>query len=141
MRFCFVPSSSITPQQYRCLPAGATAGEAALRPQFVTLRYGSPSYALLSGNVPWAVWTGADNGSQMGVYKLIEETEGVRNVQLRAPEFLPFNMEAGVFLEPSAPIAIPPTALGYGYGAARPDPCGDVDEDELWYVGVGAHLV
>jgi len=141
VRFCFVPNDSITPRRYRCLPRDP-AQEAAFRPQFVTLQYGHPSYALLSGDVPMAVWTGADNGSQMGVYKTLEETEAVRNVQLRVPEFLPFNLEAGVFLEPSAAVIVPLPLAGQGYGVPRSlNPCGDDVDDELWYIGVGAHLV
>ena len=135
MRFCYVPADAITPRCYRCLPGDASQ-EAALRPQFVTLQYGHPSYALLSGAVPMAVWTGADNGSQMGTYKLLEETEAVRNVQLRAPEFLPFNMEAGVFLVPSAAVTVRSPLAGYGYGVPRnSNLCGDT-EDELMYVAI-----
>ena len=138
MRFCFVPADSITPRRFRCLPESA-GSENALTPKFVTLQYGSPSYGLLSGDVPLAIWTGADNASQMGVYKAIEETEAVRNVQLRAPEFLPFNMESGIFLEPSSAVVIPRPPAGYGYGK-RLDLCGD-SEDELIFVGIGAHLI
>jgi hypothetical protein len=140
MRFCFVPADSITPRRYRCLPDDP-ANEAALRPQFVTLQYGHPSYALLSGAVPMAVWSGADNGSQMGVYNFAEETQAVRNVQLRAPEFLPFNLEAGVFLEPSTTVIPPAVPSAYGYGVRQLDPCGDAGEDELLHIGVGAHLI
>jgi hypothetical protein len=139
MRFCFIPTDSITPKRYRCLP-GDAALEGALDPKFVTLEYGRPSYCLLSGDVPMAIWTGADNGSQMGVYQSLAETEAVRNVQLRAAEYLPFNLESGVFLEPSRPVILPPAAAGYGYGQ-RLDPCGDAIEDELLFVGIGAHLI
>jgi hypothetical protein len=138
VRFCFVPADAITPQRYRCLP-GDPAQEAAFRPQFVSLHYGSPSYALLSGNVPMAVWTGAANGSQIGVYNFLEETEAVRNVQLRAPEFVPYSLEVGVFLEPSATPGIHLLLPGYGY--AQTGPCGDPMEDDLWHIGVGAHLI
>jgi hypothetical protein len=138
MRFCFVPNDSITPGRFRCLP-GSGDWEGALTPKFVTLQYGQPAYGLLGGDVPMAIWTGADNGSQMGVYRPIEETEAVRNVQLRAPEFLPFNLEAGVYLEPSAAVVLPRTPSGYGYGI-RLDPCGN-PEDELIFVGIGAHLI
>jgi hypothetical protein len=139
VRFCFVPADSITPRRYRCIP-GDPAQEQALRPQFVSLQYSDPSYALLSGAVPIAVWTGANNGSQMGVYKSLEETEAVRNVQLRVPEFLPFNLEAGVFLEPSAAAVIPVVSVTYGSGRVV-NPCEDAVDDELWYIGVGAHLI
>jgi len=48
-----------------------------------------------------AVWTGADNGSQLGVYLQVQETEAVRNVQLRAPDYLPVRLESGIFLHPA----------------------------------------
>jgi uncharacterized Zn-binding protein involved in type VI secretion len=103
VRFCSLPFASITPRRYRCLPTDA-ASEAQLEPTFITLRYGQPSYALLSGDVPMAVWRGADNGTQIGVYGQIQETEAVRNVQLRAPEYLPAALECGVFLTPSRAV-------------------------------------
>jgi len=139
MRFCVVPSDAITPRQYRCLP-GDPSQEDALRPTFVTLRYGHPSYGLLSGDVPWAIWTGADDGGQIGGYHLLSETQAVRNVQLRTQEYLPFGLEAGIFLEPSRPVVLLP-ARYYGYGV-RPDPdfCRE-DEDELLFVGIGANLI
>ena len=115
VRFCSLPFASITPRRYRCLPPDA-ASETALEPRFVTLRYGGPSYALLSGDVPMAVWRGADNGSQIGVYGQIQETEAVRNVQLRAPEYLPARLECGVFLKPSRPLPQLVTAQPYYYG-------------------------
>ena len=140
MRFCFVPDDSITPRRFRCLPDDPSR-EAMLDPKFVTLRYGHPSYGLLSGDVPMAIWTGADNGSQMGVYHFLEETEAVRNVQIRVPEFLPFNLEAGIFLEPSDAVVIPVPPFEYSYGhRSIADPCGHPD-DELMFLGVGAHLI
>jgi hypothetical protein len=143
MRFCFLPATAITPQQFQCLPPDPSQ-EGALRPEFVTLSYGHPSYGLLSGDVPMAIWTGADNGSQMGVYNFLQETEAVRNVQLRAQEYVPFGLETGVFLEPSCAVLIkrPPPAYGYGYGQAPHvwDPCGQ-DEDDLRFVGIGAALI
>jgi hypothetical protein len=138
IRFCFLPATAITPQQFRCLPPDPTQ-EGEFLPKFITLDYGNPSYGMLSGDTPMAIWTGADDGSQMGVYHLLQETEAVRNVQLRAPEFLPFGMEAGVFLVPSRPV-VKPLHLGYGYGTLV-DPCGDVEEDDLRFLGIGAALI
>ena len=87
VRFCWLPDGSVTPRQYECLPP--SAGAIGLAPRFISVRYGGPAYALLSGDCPVAIWTGADNGSQLGAYKLIQETEAVSNVQIRAPEYLP----------------------------------------------------
>jgi len=117
VRFCVLPFNSITPRRYECLPPDA-ASEPALEPRFVTLRYGCPGYALLSSDVPLAIWTGADNGSQMGAYIQIQETQAVSNVALRAPEYLPALMESGIFLHPSREPTQGPfghTAYGYDY--------------------------
>ena len=100
VRFCYLPAGSRAPSQYECLPpAGGTQED--YRPRFVATRYGDPSYALLSGDCPVAVWTGADNGSQLGVYQQAQETEAVRNVAIRVPEYLPARLEAGIFLHPA----------------------------------------
>jgi len=138
IRFCFLPSDSITPRRFQCLSEDDSSGNSLL-PNFVTLQYGRPGYCLLSGHVPMAIWTGADNGSQIGVYQPLEETEAIQNVRLRLPEFLPVNLEAGIYLEPSAPVGWPRLAVGYGYDIKR-DRCGD-PADELAFVGIGAHLI
>jgi len=132
VRFCSLPADSITPRRYECLPPNP-ASEAVLDPGFITVRYGDPAYLLLSGDCPMAVWTGADNGSQLGVYHQVEETQAVRNVQIRAPEYLPARMEAGVFLHPSrapAPAEAHAADGDYGYGQAG-----------YGFTGIGAELV
>jgi hypothetical protein len=102
VRFCVLALGSITPRRYHCLASEDPQGPA-LEPSFVTLRYGLPAYALLSGDCPAAIWNGAANGSQIGVYLQIQETEAVTNVQLRAAEYLPAMLESGVFIHPSQP--------------------------------------
>jgi hypothetical protein len=76
------------------------------------LRFSQPGYCLLSGDVPMAIWKGADNGSQMGVYLGIQETEAVTNVQIRSLEYLPANLERGVFLIPSRTLFDPEFETG-----------------------------
>ena len=71
--------------------------------------------ALLSGDCPVAVWQGADDESQIGAYHLLFETQGVGNLRTRIDEYLPFGLEAGIFLVPSraeTPRAEPPGAYG-----------------------------
>ena len=41
-----------------------------------------------------AIWKGADNGSQMGVFYQIQETEAVTNIQIRSAEYMPANLRA-----------------------------------------------
>jgi hypothetical protein len=144
VRFCFVPIDNITPKKYRCIPNDSSQ-EPELWPNFITLQYGHPSYAMLSGYVSMAVWTGADDGAEMGVFHNTEETLGIRNVQLCAPGFLPVELEAGIFLEPSQPIVKPRERrlYGYPYFTRLGGPC-DPDEDdfeELARLGLGAHLI
>jgi hypothetical protein len=116
VRFCWLPAGSIAPRQYQCIPPDA-ASEPALEATFVTLRFGLPGYCLLSGDVPMAVWKGADNGSQMGVYYQIQETEAVSNIQIRSAEYLPADLERGVFLIPSQPFREKIPLYQYGYGS------------------------
>ena len=142
IRFCSLPRVSITPRCYECLPPDA-ASASIFEPTFITLRYGHPSYALLSGDVPMAVWHGADNGSQMGVYYQIQETEAVANVQIRTPEYLPVMLESGIFLHPSQPLLrLIPAPFAYdSYSGPVVNCCGD-DEDELVGLpGIGANLL
>jgi hypothetical protein len=138
VRFCYLPFDSITPQRYRCLPLDADS-QPALAPKFITLCYGKPDYALLSGDVPMAIWQGADNGSQIGVYYQIQETEAVRNVQLRAPEFLPVAMESGIFLHPSRALVQPRPPVSYGSGTIRP--CCDDPDAPPPTSGIGSALL
>jgi hypothetical protein len=142
VRFCSLPFDSITPRRYLCLPPDA-ASEAALVPRFITLRFGEPAYALLSGDVPLAVWHGADNGSQMGVYYAIQETEAVRNVQVRAPEYLPVALESGIFLHPSRPLPKQAQLPRIAYGGPVPPRqcCDDADSDIPSFAGIGGSLV
>ncbi|WP_266168806.1 hypothetical protein [Dyella subtropica] len=143
VRFCSLPGDAITPRRYECLPPTPEQA-AAFEPRFVALRYGHPSYALLSGDVPLAVWRGADNGSQIGAYLQIEETEAVSNAQIRTPEYLPVALESGVFLHPSRPPprpVLPPLV----YGMQRPTAgcCGDDDDDDglQGFHGIGVDLL
>ncbi len=141
VRFCSLPFDSITPRRYLCLPPDE-ASEAALAPRFITLRFGQPAYALLSGDVPLAIWHGADNGSQIGAYYGIQETEAVRNVQLRAPEYLPVAMESGIFLHPSRtlPLAQLPR-MAYG-GPTTARCCSDDAGTEMPSIsGIGGNLL
>ena len=142
IRFSFIPTDALTPPRYRCLPDVA-GNEGALQPQFITLQYGHPSFALLSGDVPMAIWTGADNGSQIGVYNQLQETEAFRNVQLRAPQYLPFGLESGVMIEPSRTAIIHRIPFShYGYSLPAKFRCCDDDtQDEVWFVGIGAGLI
>ncbi|HTX77634.1 MAG TPA: hypothetical protein VMD29_15600 [Terracidiphilus sp.] len=135
VRFCWLPSNAITPQQYQCLPPDAES-QPALEPKFITPRFGLPGYCLLSGDTPMAVWKGADNGSQIGVYYQIQETEAVTNVQIRSAEYLPVNLQSGVFLVPSQALVEEIPRFQYGY-AMRPCEMAGADDETPTGIGVG----
>ena len=139
VRFCFVPSDSLTPRQYRCLP-GDPALEEALEPQFVSLHYGRPSYGLLAGDCPVAVWQGADDESQIGAYHLLFETQGVANLRTRFGEYLPFGLEAGIFLIPARQEFASRAGAPYGYGGLTAS-MRTADDQALNWVAIGAALI
>lgn len=139
VRFCFVPDDAITPAQFRCLPGIGTASavEDALEPRFVSRRYGDPSYCLLSCDCPVAIWRGADDESQIGAYRTLFETQAVTNLQTRLTEYLPFGLEAGIFLVPCG-IGFIGFAPPYTSGARHPG----ADDDDLPHgVAIGGMLI
>ena len=104
MRFCVLPATYQVPNAYQCLPAS-------FAPHFETLTYGQPSYGLLAGTCPVAVWRGADDESQIGAYHDLYETQAIANLNARLSEYAPFALDSGIFLIPSRPEAtLPATA-------------------------------
>jgi len=124
VRFSYVPSDSKTPQQYRCQPAlettieqeakraeaaksgtplppgwsSAVAAEVAswLVPSFESDRYGRPEYAQLRRTCPVQIRTGAENGSEMGAFCVLEQPQRESNLRIRLDEYLPVGLEAGL---------------------------------------------
>ncbi len=92
----------------------------------------------MSDDVPLALWTGADNGSQIGVWNGIAETEAVRNLQLRVPQYLPATIVSGIFLVPSKTESAREQTLAYGKTA---QPFGCQTESESPPMGIGIRLL
>jgi hypothetical protein len=142
VRFCFVPADAITPRQFRCLPGSDMELEGALAPQFISLSYGSPSYGLLSGDCPVAIWQGADDESQIGAYHLLYEAQGVSNLRRRMDEYLPFGLEAGIFLLPSREERPVEPVIYYGHRRRGRHHLAMVDHaDALSLISIGAALI
>lgn len=119
----FVLPASKTPRRYRCQPeqAAQDAVEArarelapnpvpaseitairtrmfnVVRPEFVSRRYGDPAYAQLSPAVHRAIRTGAEDGSEIGVYRSVEAARREANLIAALDEYLRFGLEAGIF--------------------------------------------
>ncbi|HUP60693.1 MAG TPA: hypothetical protein VNA69_09780 [Thermoanaerobaculia bacterium] len=119
----FVLPASKTPRRYRCQPEQAAqdaievrARELApnavpaaevtairtrmfsvVRPEFVSRRYGDPAYAQLSPAIHRAIRTGAEDGSEIGVYRSVESARREANLTAALDEYLRFGLEAGIF--------------------------------------------
>jgi hypothetical protein len=120
VRFSYVPPGSRTPLRYRCQPDlqvhheiqealerdpsltqaerdGIRAHvEAWLVPSFTSLRYGQPAYAQLRLRCPVQIRTGAEDGSEMGVFCHLKQPQRESNLRIRLDEYLPFGLDAGV---------------------------------------------
>jgi hypothetical protein len=95
VRFSFVPFESITPRRYRCLPA--TADDASrVRPQFNSVRYGDATYCQLSARCAPEVFTGADDGAEIGAFHDLLQPQRRSHLRLRLDEYLRFGLEAGI---------------------------------------------
>jgi hypothetical protein len=124
VRFSFVPNDSVTPHRYRCQPDlemarviqqaakdaeahGTTLSQVqrdAIRdqvqnwlvPTFTSTRYGQPAYAQLHLACPKVIQTGAEDGSEMGVFCHLKQPQREANLRLRLEEYLPFGLDPGL---------------------------------------------
>lgn len=105
VRFSYVPDGSKTPRRFRCqpdlaaddLPAAAQAViRARMVPSFTSEHYGHYAYAQLSQSCAVEVTTGAEDGSEMGVFCFLKQPQRVTNLQTALDEYLRFGMEAGI---------------------------------------------
>ncbi|MFL6211754.1 MAG: hypothetical protein ACJ74W_23100 [Pyrinomonadaceae bacterium] len=106
MRFCYVPPDSRTPRRYNCQPdlvvsglSGADAraqAEMRVRPQFNSVRYGTPDYCQLADTCPLEISRGADDESEMGVFHDLFQPQREANLRARLDDFTPAGMNAGI---------------------------------------------
>jgi len=115
VRFSYVPEGSEVPRCFRCQPQLALSEKAELssleelpesekiliknrvKPVFTSTRYGEPSFAQLSANCPREIWTGAEDGSEMGAFCSLKEPQREANLRTALDEYLPFRLKAGFF--------------------------------------------
>jgi len=125
MRFCYVPPDSRTPRRYHCQPdRAAQAIEAELRavakrahapkpsqslielaqqsearrvrPQFNSLRYGTPTYCQLTHSCAIEIRRGASDESEMGVFHDLYQPQREANLRARLEEYTSAGMNAGI---------------------------------------------
>ncbi|UCF91860.1 MAG: hypothetical protein JSW39_26915 [Desulfobacterales bacterium] len=124
VRFSFVPHGSRTPRRYRCQPDFEIATalrkakdrakaegitllpsdlddiraeiRACLVPTFTARDYGLPGYAQLRMTSPVQIRTGAEDGSEMGVFSHLQQPQREANLRIRLDEYLPFGLRPGI---------------------------------------------
>ena len=68
-----------------------------LFPRFTSKTYGDPGYFQLSRDCAIQLYTGAEDGAEMGVFNLLKQPQREANLQASLEEYLRFGLEAGVF--------------------------------------------
>lgn len=116
VRFSYVSLTSQTPRRFRCQPdlalsvrakelnldsaADLPATErtlilARVQPGFTSVHYGHPAYCQLSYHCPEEIKTGAEDGSEMGVFRHLRQPQREANLRMRLEEYLPFGLKPG----------------------------------------------
>ncbi|MDJ0716954.1 MAG: hypothetical protein QNJ54_22515 [Prochloraceae cyanobacterium] len=70
---------------------------ASLQPSFTSAFYGDPGYAQLSQNCALEIRTGAEDGSEMGVFNSLKQPQRQDNLQANLKEYLRFGLQVGTF--------------------------------------------
>ena len=103
VRYSYLPPKSATPRRHRCqpdlvmtdLPAADAAREATrVTPAFTSTRFATPAYGQLTRSTAPEIRTGADNGTEMGVWNLLQQPQREANLSLALDEYLRFGLEA-----------------------------------------------
>lgn len=115
IRFCYLLHKLIdgseyysqTPRRFRCQPALALTGEKneaikerirrQLQPTYTSKEYSVPEYAQLSLTCPLEIRTGAEDGSEMGVFNHLKQPQREANLKEALDEYLRYGLEAGIF--------------------------------------------
>lgn len=119
VRFSYIPEESKTPRRFRCQPdleisrqvsqaeehkdlsqaeedAIGKAILAWLVPAFTSTKYGHHTYAQLSQTCPLLIRTGAEDGSEMGVFSFLKQPQRLASLRTCIDEYLRFGLEAGL---------------------------------------------
>jgi hypothetical protein len=110
VRFSHVPIGSRTPRRYRCQPDLALKNisdpneahriRAYLKPIFTSDEYGNPAYMQLDLAVAEKIFTGAEDGAEMGAFNHLKQALREANLRQVLKEYLRFGLEAGIFYVP-----------------------------------------
>ncbi len=60
------------------------------------MRYGRPAYAQLFYDIAEEIWTGAEDGAEMGAFQPLKQPQRVANLSARLDEYVPYGLETGI---------------------------------------------
>lgn len=95
-----VETSELTdPIQYRCQPEMSRRRGAGgpVSPGFTSLTFGQPGFAQLDRRTPRAISAGAEDGSEMGAFRNLQQNRRTANLVAIMEEYLPLEKHAGIF--------------------------------------------
>ncbi|NUM47003.1 MAG: hypothetical protein HUU38_20075 [Anaerolineales bacterium] len=106
VRFSYVTPGSRTPRRYHCQPDLVEAAVVSetdkaherlrVRPQFNSVRYGTPTYCQLALSCAEEIRRGAEDEAEMGVFHDLYQPHREANLRARLDEFTPAEMNAGI---------------------------------------------
>ena len=120
VRFSYLPITSQVPPRYECQPDLAIAralasapkplsaarqaeltdgAVTAVQPVFTASQYDQAAWAQLHTLCPIEIRTGADDGSEMGVFHDLYQPQRESNLRARLDEYLRLGLEAGIIYE------------------------------------------
>lgn len=67
-----------------------------LQPDFTSVDYGQPGYLQLSSSCPIEIYTGAEDGAEMGVFNYLKQPQRAANLQASLAEYLRFGLQAKI---------------------------------------------
>jgi hypothetical protein len=110
VRFSYLPPGSVTPRRHRCQPDLALDAAlepaariiARLAPAFTAEDFGHFGYAQLTTVAP-ELASGADDGTEMGVFGVVHRPQRLANLTGALDEYLPFGLVA-------APLPVSPVS-------------------------------
>lgn len=88
IRFCSVAPGSQTPRRYHVTEAA---------PTYTSARPGDPAFGQLAADCPVAVTSGAEDGGELGVFHVLQQSVRIANLRSQLDQYLRFGLEAGVF--------------------------------------------
>jgi hypothetical protein len=97
VRFSYVPAGSQTPRRYHCQPVVAATDPGRVRPSFTSLHYGQPGYAQLALSTAAEIRSGAEDGSEMGVFSQLKQPQRETNLRIGLDEYMRLGLDTGIF--------------------------------------------